>query len=255
MLNYFDCYISNKNGRNQLRKAAVLVGTNDLLKTGNCYIIVFIVAIVVIVIVVVSIIIINFIIPCYIIIADLPSVPETDIGFAISANAADSSTSFKKMKDTINSVIEKYGQARIRYSVIVFGSSPSVKVSFSDLHPSDLGLMSFVAAVPRSRGSNLAKTLEEVKNLFERNARPGANKVLVVMTDKQSDNSKKDLDKAAKALEEASVTVIAVALGDEANTVELENMTPDRRDFIKQPIDVDPENLAQQIMDKALKGL
>ena len=234
-----------------------MVGTNGLLKIGNCYIIVFIIAIVVVVIVVVIIIIIiiNFIIPYYIIIADLPSVPETDIGFAISANAADSSTSFKKMKDTINSVIEKYGQARIRYSVIVFGSSPSVKVSFSDLHPSDLGLMSFVAALPRSRGSNLAKTLEEVKNLFERNARPGANKVLVVMTDKQSDNSKKDLDKAAEALEEASVTVIAVALGDEANTVELENMTPDSRDFINQPIDVDPENLVQQIMDKVLKGL
>ena len=190
----------------------------------------------------------------YHVLADLPAVPETDIGFAISADSANASMIFTLMKETISSVIEQYGQSRLRYSVIVFGSTPTIKVSFSDLFANKDQLKTLVAAVPRSRGSNLAKTLQEAKNMFQGSAGVDTNKILVIMTDRKSDSGEKELAKNVKELEDEGVTVLGVVFGDQSNQDELEKIVPNKQDVIKQGSGVESNALAGKIMERALKG-
>ena len=161
---------------------------------------------------------------------------------------------FTLMKETISSVIEQYGQSRLRYSVIVFGSTPTIKVSFSDLFANKDQLKTLVAAVPRSRGSNLAKTLQEAKNMFQGSAGVDTNKILVIMTDRKSDSGEKELAKNVKELEDEGVTVLGVVFGDQSNQDELEKIVPNKQDVIKQGSGVESNALAGKIMERALKG-
>lgn len=189
-----------------------------------------------------------------IIISDLPAIPEMDIAFAISASTAQADRNYKVIRDTISSVIDQYGIVRTRYAVIVFGKTPTIKVRFTDDFASKGTLKNFVQIIPRTRGDPaLAKTLEEAKLLFKQESRPNAKKILVVITDKKSDDSSEAIKNAAKMLEQKKVSVIAVPFGSDADPRQLETTTPDKRNVISANITADPKNLAKQVMDKAVK--
>jgi len=62
------------------------------------------------------------------------------------------------------------------------------------------------------------------------------------------------VQKAAKPLEDAGISVIPVAIGDEADVGELENLTPDKENLIQPPDDTTPDDLAKMIMEKIHAG-
>ena len=62
------------------------------------------------------------------------------------------------------------------------------------------------------------------------------------------------MQKAAKPLEDAGISVIPVAIGDEADVGELENLTPDKENLIQPPDDTTPDDLAKMIMEKIHTG-
>ena len=95
----------------------------------------------------------------------MPVVPEIDIGFAISASAAEADKNYEVIRGIISATIDQYGILKTRYAVIVFGKTPSVKVRFSDDFMSKDALKYLVQVIPRSRGEPaLAKALEEAKD-------------------------------------------------------------------------------------------
>lgn len=145
---------------------------------------------------------------------------------------------------------------RIRYSIVIYGDSATPVVSFSK-DPQDVRkLLKAVDKLPQPSGlPDLKALLEEAKKVFEKDSgRPKANKVLVVVTDAKSPSTSDDIKEAARPLEDEGITVIAVAVGDEANSKQLEKMIPDKQTPLGVDKDEDPGDIGDKIMDKVLEG-
>lgn len=156
----------------------------------------------------------------------------------------------------MKSIINMHNPNRIRYSIVIFDDSATRVVSFSK-DPQDVRkLLRAVDKLPQPSGLPDLKTLlEEAKKVFEKDSsRPKANKVLVVVTDAKSPSTADDIKDAARPLEEEGITVIAVAVGDQANSKQLEKMTPDKQTPLSVDKDEDPDDIGDKIMDKVLEG-
>ena len=184
---------------------------------------------------------------------DLPIIPEVDLAFAISANAAQSEANFQKMKAVINEIVEMFGQERIHYSVIVFGSVPDVKIEFNDNLPTD-ELLKTLESVGRASGSALAAKNQKAQEIFGKYSRPGVRKVLVVITDKKTDSDENELREKASFLEQAQIKVIPVGLGSETDGTELKTLTPRKKDVITKPDTSPSKILVNVILTKVIEG-
>ena len=177
------------------------------------------------------------------------------MAFAISANAAlDSRENFRKMKDIIDWVIDKYGVGTIQYGVIVFGNTPSVKVTFAQ-PVNDNRLKTILQNAGKNRaGSNLERALDEVQRLFDSSPRSDAKRVLVLVTDKRSDSSLKDVKTSAESLWSSRIKVVPVAFGREAVPDEVKVTTSDKDNLIDVKNTNNPADVAKDIMEKVLEG-
>ena len=149
---------------------------------------------------------------------------EIDIGFAISATSKDSNEIFQKMKDTINSIIDKYGISKIHLSLMVFGDNADRKINFKDSFSSSKSLKSYINLIPKlSGGPVLGQALQQAVHLFksDEGARPGVKKVLVVITDKTSVSNAEQIKRAVTTLSNNNVSVIAVGVGNAVDKNEL----------------------------------
>lgn len=54
--------------------------------------------------------------------------PEIDLGFAITAGSSYGDETFQFTKETIAEVFTEYGTDKIRYGLIVFGNTATVKI-------------------------------------------------------------------------------------------------------------------------------
>lgn len=191
----------------------------------------------------------------YCFIAALPKLQDLDLAFAISANAAlDSSGNFRKMKEIIDWVVSKYGVGKIQYGVVVFGSTPTVKVRFTQ-PVNDEQLKTIIQTTVQNRGgSNLERALDEVERLFASSPRPDAKRVLVLVTDKKSDSSLQDVKTSAESLWRSRIKVIPVAFGQEAAPNEVKVTAPDEDNLIDVKNTNNPDKVAKDIMEKALEG-
>ena len=95
-------------------------------------------------------------------------------------------TNFANIKTVIKQIVKKYGQGKVRYSLIVFGDSATIKISFTENY-SDNQLKNLIEATPKSSGGPfLDKALAKAKEMFDQNTRRDSRKVLVVFIDKTS---------------------------------------------------------------------
>lgn len=117
-------------------------------------------------------------------------VPKLDLVFAISADITSASDTYGFMKRIIKSIITKYGTSSIHYGLLVYGDTPSIKISFHDDQRDAEQLIRLIESTRASSGgSDLNMALKEVRKMFEsRAARADAIKGLVIMTDRQSDS-------------------------------------------------------------------
>ena len=177
------------------------------------------------------------------------------MAFAISANAAlDSDENFQKMKDIIDWVITKYGVGKIQFGVVVFGNTPTVVVSFTQ-PVNDEQLKNIIQNTTINReGSNLESALGEVRNLFQLSPRPDAKRVLVLVTDEQSDSSLEDVKDSAEGLWRSRIKIIPVAFGREADPDEIKVTTSEKDNLIDVPNTDNPDAVAEEIMEKVLEG-
>lgn len=185
-----------------------------------------------------------------------PDIPMVDMGLAISATAANSREHFQKMKQVINTFIDKYGSQKMAYSVMTFGSSPTIHVRFSDSASPDELLKSYVDGIPKNTAqASLDKALYGAKELFKASngARQDALKVLVVITDKKSDSLAQDVKKSALRLDENDIRVIGVALGDEGDG-ELDDITDVKDDVINTTDTTSSAKIVEKIMERVLNS-
>ena len=186
------------------------------------------------------------------------NVPEMDIAFAISTTAFQSDLAFEKMKDTVNEFVNRFGVlGRVHYSVLTFGDSPTVHLQFNNKSTTKSSLMQVVGNIPKpSKGAALGKALVAAKMVFNpaSGGRPQANKILVVMIDRESDSSEEDARKAAKDLQQDGIRIIAVALGDEHNLDEVEMIVPIKEDVFKSNKSDDAKDIADSLVKNMLDG-
>ena len=186
--------------------------------------------------------------------AGKPPVPELDLGFAIAASSLEADKTFQLMKDTVAEVVKAYKLDKINYGLIVFGDAASIKIQFGRFNKVN-DLLRYLAVIPKqTRGAALDEMLKEAERLF---AAPGsrvhARKVLVAITDLASGLSSSQLIDAAKKWQNKDIKIVAVSIGEQADTKELEVLTS-KQNVIEEPITVRPNELKSTIMEKVLKG-
>jgi len=182
------------------------------------------------------------------------SLPKIDLMFVVSAQAPNS---LSYIKDVIADIMQNYSTNLIHYAVVVYGDEPSVILKFSDGVTDPEQLASLVRSpsnVPG--GSALDKALQTAKRLFGEDSavRPGARKVLVVITDEASSGDKEAAKGIAKDFADNLVTIITVAVGDDADHKELEDLTPKDGGSLNTTIEEDPGKTGEKIIQIILEG-
>ena len=162
------------------------------------------------------------------------------------------------MKDVITDVMQNYSTNLIHYAVVLFGDEPSVVLKFSDGVTDPDQLVSLVRSAPDVPGdSALDKALHKAKQLFveDDGVRPGARKVLVVITDDDSSGDNDAAKGIANDLTDRLVTIITVAVGDDVSQKDLESLTPTGGDSLNTTTDEGPGETGKQIIKTILKGM
>lgn len=86
-------------------------------------------------------------------------------------------------------------------------------------------------------------------------ARPDARKILVLITDRESDSSIKDIEMKSKQLELEYIRVIPIALGGHDNDKEMNVTTPVKPDFIKGNKTDTPKDISNAIIKRTDEGM
>lgn len=185
-----------------------------------------------------------------------PNIPKIDLVFAISSTSALSVQSYELMKSTIKKLIDRYGVGKIQYSIFTYGASVIRVVNFNRTFPPSASELKIAIdrqpALPG--GPVLTNALQEVYLVFNETVRrPGAKKVLVVITDKNSGSSPNSLGKAVRPLEDLGVLVISVGVGNEVSRSELNIISPNPMDVISARLNINPSVLAVRIIDRILR--
>ena len=175
--------------------------------------------------------------------------------FVVSAQA---SNSLSFMKDVISDIMQNYSTNLIHYAVVMYGDEPSVVLKFSDGVTDPDELVSLVKSASTVPGlPALDKALQKAKQLFIEDdaVRPDARKVLVVITDDKSSGDNEVAKGIAEDLKDKLVTIITVAVGDDADQKELEDLTPTDGDSLNTTIVEDPGNVGKEIMETCFEGM
>lgn len=99
---------------------------------------------------------------------------------------ADSESTFSLIKETVGSIIDKYGKDKVRYAVIGFGTNARIFLNFGEQSDDLDTLKEYIKTLQQPQGDpDLQAALLQADRVFKR-ARPNAKKVLVVVLNKKS---------------------------------------------------------------------
>ena len=88
--------------------------------------------------------------------------------FAISTISTDADEIFVQVKAVIKTIVEKYGLDKVRYAVIVFGTTPKSALRLGNLVSNRKTLNRLLDVIPRQRSAgDLGKALKEAQKLFK----------------------------------------------------------------------------------------
>lgn len=188
--------------------------------------------------------------------SDYPDSPEMDIAFAINTAASDADRTFQVITDSLKKIVKKFNPEKLRYSVITFGDEATPEVSFTE-DPQDLKkLVKALDKLPQSSGDpDFKKLLDEAKKVFDDDSgRAKSNRVLVVITDSKSPTTLSEINDAVNPLKKDGITVVAVRIGEEADSRQLEKMTGDKTNVLNLTKERDPEEIGNEVMKAVKEG-
>ena len=80
-------------------------------------------------------------------------IEDVDLVVAMCAVSAASDDSFKLMKDTVKSIVDKYGTSKIHYSVVLYGSQAVPMLRFSDKALTIEEFKGQISILPKPKGN------------------------------------------------------------------------------------------------------
>ena len=73
------------------------------------------------------------------------------------AASAQSNQSFELMKDTVKSIVDKYGTSKIHYNVVIYGTLALPTAEFSDKTLTKEDVKEYIDTLPKPRGNLFGK--------------------------------------------------------------------------------------------------
>ena len=186
-----------------------------------------------------------------------PKVPDIDLIFALSSTSNKSDETLPQMRDIMKATVNTYGSSNIRYGIITFGDTVRKELDLNRTFLNEDTLKGFIDLIPKATGRPaLVDALQEAESMFMAAAsdRPAAKKVLVVLTDRKSINSEDELKNKSLTFIKMKVRIIALSIGGEANSTELEIITASSRDVIAVMKGDDPQKICENVMDRIQDG-
>lgn len=80
-------------------------------------------------------------------------IEDVDLVVAMCAVSAASDESFKLMKDTVKSIVDKYGTSKIHYSVVLYGTQAEPMLKFSDKALNIVEFTGQISDLPKPKGN------------------------------------------------------------------------------------------------------
>ena len=185
--------------------------------------------------------------------ADRPlNVPKLDLVFALSSTSPDKDETFQLMTDTVKSLLQRYDSSNIRFGLLEYSEDVNIVVDLKN-ETDAAGMKAELAVIAPSVGlSALDRALEAAKNMFfEAGDRKDADRVLVVMTDKNSLVDEEEIIGATKPLEKMAVKIILVVIGDKVDPTNFKFVAP-KENIIETNKDEDSTDLGEEIMERVI---
>lgn len=163
------------------------------------------------------------------------------------------------MKRIINTIIDRYGVLKVRFSVIVYGNKVTTRFTFDNPKFTQEDLIRAVENITNVPGDpDLEEALKEAETLFSRTSRPNATKTFVVLSDVVARGNDNALIALAVRLRKSGVLILSVGFGGKVDQIgnQMSKVVITRSDYIGIP-DVTTERpvvVAETIMFKALQG-
>ena len=85
--------------------------------------------------------------------AVLLPIGEVDLVVAMCAVSAQSNQSFELMKDTVKSIVDKYGTSKIHYAVVIYGTLAVKMLEFSDKKLTKEDFKEIIDTLPKPGGN------------------------------------------------------------------------------------------------------
>lgn len=172
--------------------------------------------------------------------------------FALSSTSPDKDETFQLMTDTVKSLLQRYDSSNIRFGLLEYGDDVNIVVDLKN-ETDAAGMKAELAVIVPSVGlSALDRALEAAKNMFfEAGDRKDADRVLVVMTDKNSLVDDEEIVGATKPLEQMAVKIIPVVIGDAVDSTNFKFVAP-KGNIIETNKDEDPTDLGEEIMERVI---
>ena len=163
------------------------------------------------------------------------------------------------MKRIINTIIDRYGVLKVRFSVIVYGSKVTTRFTFDNAKFTQEGLIRAVNTTDNVLGKpDLEKALKEAETLFKTTSRPNATKTFVVLSDVVARGNNNALTVLAARLRKSGVLILSVGFGAKVKEIsnQMNKLVITRSDYIGivDFFNERPVVVAETIMFKALQG-
>uniref|UniRef100_A0A3B4EV25 VWFA domain-containing protein n=1 Tax=Pundamilia nyererei TaxID=303518 RepID=A0A3B4EV25_9CICH len=146
----------------------------------------------------------------------------TDIAFLLDGSGSVNHQDFQKMKTFVKNLVGSFLSSDTKFSVSQFSYSPKVHYYFNNFFSSGSWKSNIDRITQLRGGTYTAKAIEHaVQNVFtpQRGSRSNAKKVLIVITDGESQDSNR-LPYAAQLAESKKIVRFAIGVGDAFNKPE-----------------------------------
>ena len=157
---------------------------------------------------------------------------------------------FDEEKQIVINLIKTPKDTSAKYGIVQFGEEPDTKIPLGSKDDEEK-LKEYVKILPwKEEGKSLDKGIKKAGMEFEKNSRPGAQKVLIIFVDGNDENDEEDISEAARPLKNKNIEIIPVVMGDvdEDKIKQLisKNKKPKRGK--------DPRELTELVAEEALIG-
>lgn len=156
------------------------------------------------------------------------------------------------MKDTVQSIADKYGTTKVRLSFVSFGQTPVVVFDFNTTIPDQETLTKELDKVKKETGNpDLVNTVKKAKEIFDTSpVRRESKKVLTIVTHRKFTNVPiSDIRPAVEPLDKDGIRIVTVGIGNDPVQEELKNITRTERAVIRPK----PSDEGMQVADEILK--